>query len=84
MEIYDGDVIEHPETGAVMTVEAHMHADPHYLDLLPGIVRFDVYDGINEDGPLQWEGPIHTLVITEGMRLRRLLQYRVPPVVRLE
>lgn len=84
LEVYDGDVVEHPVTGEVVTVEAHVHADPHYLHLLPGVVRFDVYDGIDEDGPLEREGPVHALVITEGMRLRRLWQYRVPPGFRVK
>ncbi|WP_157873721.1 hypothetical protein [Kineococcus radiotolerans] len=84
LELYDGDVIKHPVTGAVMTITAHMHLNPHYLDLIPGIVRFDVYSGLNVEGPLEWEGPEEQLVIGPGMRIRRLYQYTLPPGTRIK
>lgn len=86
LEVYDGDVIEHPQTGEVMTIAAHMHMDPgpNYLVLMPGVVLFDVYNGINLDGPLSYEGPEHELVVTEGVRLLRLFQYAVPPGFRFK
>ena len=80
LDLYDGDVIEHPVTGAVMTITAHMHLTPHRLDLIPGIARFDVYDGLDVDGPLEWEGAQEQLVISSGMRIRRVFQYVLPPV----
>lgn len=86
LEVYDGDVIQHPQTGEVMTIAAHMHmgSSPNFLVLMPGLVRFDVYDGIDLDGPLNYEGPDHELVITDGMRLTRLFQYTVPPGFRVK
>jgi hypothetical protein len=83
LELYDGDVIEHPATGVVMTITAHMHLDPHRLDLVPGIVRFDVYDGLGVDGPLEWDGPEEQLMIGPGLRVQRLYQYVLPPGARI-
>lgn len=84
LDLYDGDVIEHPATGSVMTITAHMHLDPHHLDLIPGVVRFDVYRGLDTDGPLDWDGPEEQLVIQAGMHIRRLYQYVLPPGARIK
>jgi hypothetical protein len=82
LDLYDGDVIEHPATGSVMTVTAHMHMDPHYLHLIPGVVRFDVYSRVNANGPLRWDGPQEQLVILAGRHVRRLYRYVLPPGAR--
>ncbi|WP_146099699.1 hypothetical protein [Kineococcus xinjiangensis] len=83
-DLYDGDVIEHPDTGEVMTISAHIHLNPHYLWLMPGVIRFDVYDGLDVDGPLEWDGEPVKLTISEGMPIRRLFQYVLPPGGRIK
>ena len=67
-QLYDGDVIEHPRTGAVVTVVAAMQSAPPYLVLTPGV--------IDAGGDVSFDGPAEDLFGTdEGARYVRLYQF---------
>lgn len=81
LEVYDGDVIEHPTQGGPMTIEVHMQngPEPDILVLTPGVVKFDVMPDMNVDGELDPDREVLELTVVPGMRLRRLFQYTPPP-----
>lgn len=82
LEVYDGDVIEHPVTAEVVTIVAAMQngAEPNVLMLTPGVTRFDVFSDMNFDGDLGPEtSPWEDLTVTPGLRVRRLWKYVPPP-----
>ncbi len=81
LEVYDGDVIEHPALGGPMTIAAHMHYDPepNILELTPGVVTFDVMHDMNVDGELDPDREVLELAVVPGMRVRRLFRYIPPP-----
>lgn len=84
LEVYDGDVIEHPTLGVPMTIEVHMHYDPepNVLVLTPGVVKSDVMPDRNVDGELDPYREVQELTLVPGMRLRRLFTYTPPPEYR--
>jgi hypothetical protein len=81
LEVYDGDVIEHPTLGGPMTIAAHMHhhPEPNILELTPGVVTFDVMDDMTFDGELDPDREVLELAVVPGMRVRRLFRYVPPP-----
>lgn len=83
LEVYDGDVIEHPVTRDAMTVVAAVQNPLPVLNVLvltAGVVKFDVLPDMNVDGKLGPDSsPREDLPVTPDRHVRRLWTYVPPP-----